>query len=150
MATERQETGKRGERLVMKSCSCPKCKRLKTLKLLPPNFKCADAICDFCGYMAQIKTANVTDVDTIPRQILGAAWGPQKERMDAGVFFPLYLVLISKKNSKDFAIYYLAADLQRPEMFVARKPLSPSARRAGWQGFYYDLTAVAGAVVRLV
>ena len=70
--------------------------------------------------------------------------------MEAGIFFPLYLVLISKKNPKDFAIYYLAADLQRPEMFVARKPLSPSARRAGWQGFYYDITAVTGAVVRLV
>ena len=100
--------------------------------------------------MAQIKTANVTDVASVPSKILGAAWGPQKERMDAGIYFPLYLVLISKKQPQIFAMYYLAADLQTPEMFLARKPLSPSARRAGWQGFHYDMTAVAGSFVRLV
>ena len=150
MPTNKHETGKRGEQIVVCTRSCPKCKRAKTLKLLPPNFKCADVICDFCGYMAQIKTANVTDVASVPSKILGAAWGPQKERMDAGIYFPLYLVLISKKQPQIFAIYYLAADLQTPEMFLARKPLSPSARRAGWQGFYYDMTAVAGSFVRLV
>jgi len=67
--------------------------------------------------------------------------------MEAGIYFPLYLVL---KSDEAFSIYYLSADLQPPEMFVARKPLSQNARRAGWQGFYYDLSVLApGAMVKV-
>ena len=61
---------------------------------------------------------------------------------------PLFLVLVRPDRS-EHAIYYLSADLQRPEMFKPRKPLSETARRAGWQGFMYDLTIVRGAVVRV-
>jgi hypothetical protein len=54
-------------------------------------------------------------VDDIPNVILGAAWGPQKERMDAGIYFPLFLVLMDQQQQS--AIYYLSADVQQPEMF---------------------------------
>jgi type II restriction enzyme len=67
--------------------------------------------------------------------------------MDAAIYFPMFLVLVSKEAH---AIYYLAADLQVPEMFKPRKPLSETARRAGWTGFLYDLTPVQTAFVRLV
>jgi hypothetical protein len=90
-----------GGTLVVQRCACPRCKRSKTLRKLPPNFRCADVICDFCGYLAQVKAANVKCVDEIPKTILGAAWGPQKERMDAGIYFPLFLVL---KNGRRSAI----------------------------------------------
>ena len=86
-------------------------------------------------------------MDSLPAQVLGAAWGPQQERMDAAIYFPLFLVLVSKEAH---AIYYLAADLQLPEMFKPRKPLSETARRAGWTGFLYDLSPVRTAFVRLV
>lgn len=82
--TDKQKLGLYGVRRVVSSCTCPRCKRAGTLKPLPPNFKCADIICDFCGYSAQVKTHRNTTSDIIPRKILGAAWGPQKERMDAG------------------------------------------------------------------
>lgn len=148
MATEKQKLGDFGENLVVKTRDCPKCKNGRTLKLLPINFKCADVICDFCGYLGQIKTKNVKDINSVPKQVLGGAWKPQKERMEAGIFFPLFLVLVCESK---YSIYYLSADLQTPEMFVARKPLSPNAVRAGWQGFYYDMLQVPkGAVVRLV
>ncbi len=105
-------------------------------------------VCDFCGFLAQVKASLSKDIATLPKQVLGAAWGPQKERMNAAIYFPLYLVL---KAEKELAIYYLSADLQYPELFVARKPLSSNARRAGWQGFYYDLSVLpSGAMVRLV
>jgi hypothetical protein len=116
---------------------------------LPGNFKCADLICDFCGFLAQVKAATVADVNTLPEKVLGAAWGPQKARMDAAIYFPLYLVLATP-NRRNFGVYYLSADLQPPELFEARKPLSASARRAGWQGFLYDLRAVRGRLVRLL
>ena len=67
--------------------------------------------------------------------------------MAAGIYFPLFLILVNGRKS---AIYYLSADHQRPDMFVPRKPLSGNARRAGWQGFYYDLTVIPeGAMVRI-
>ena len=34
----------------------------KTLKLLPPNFKCADIICDFCSFLGQIKPKNEKNI----------------------------------------------------------------------------------------
>jgi type II restriction enzyme len=148
VATSRQNLGDWGENLITKKCSCPSCKRSGTLKKLPPNFKCADLICDFCGYLAQVKTATVRDVQILPKQILGAAWGPQKERMDSGIYFPLFVVL-SEKSHESWQIYYLSADLQPPEMFVPRKPLSENARRAGWKGYLLDSYLVRDSFVRL-
>jgi hypothetical protein len=149
MATRRQELGAFGEERVVRECDCAKCKRARTLVRLPANFKCADVICDFCGYLAQLKATAVKDVDDLPRQILGAAWGPQRERMEAGIYFPLFLVLATADRASH-AIYYLSADLRRLEMFRARKPLSSTARRAGWTGFLYDLATVRSSFVRLV
>jgi hypothetical protein len=149
MPTIRQELGSFGELKVARTCACPKCKRQGTLVRLPANFKCADIICDFCGYLAQVKAATVKDIGTIPKVVLGAAWRPQKERMDAAIYFPLFLVLVSKV-SKKYAIYYLSADLQSPKLFKKRSPLGPDARRAGWQGFVYETKHVADSFVRLV
>lgn len=149
MPTARQDLGAFGEKIVAKLCDCPRCKRPRTLKRLPPNFKCADLICDFCGFLAQVKASTSSDAATLPKSILGAAWGPQKERMDAAIYFPLYLVLATA-DLKRFSIHYLSAHLQPPELFVERNPLSPTARRAGWKGFNYNLQTVSERLVRLV
>ena len=149
MKTNKQSLGAFGEMLVTKKCSCPRCKRAKTLVRLPHNFKCADLICDFCGFLAQVKTATVTDVNVKPPTIFGAAWDPQKERMDAGIYFPLYLVLATKDMAKH-SIFYLSADLQTRELFKERNPLSATAHRAGWKGFLYELRAVKDRFVQLV
>jgi hypothetical protein len=146
MATARQELGAFGEALVAKTCRCPRCKRATSLKTLPNNFKCADLICDFCGFLGQVKATSVRDVTVLPKSVLGAAWGPQRDRMQAGIYFPLFLVLRSPAVA---AVYYLSADLQTPEMFKERAPLSATARRAGWQGFFYDLSSVRDRFVRL-
>jgi hypothetical protein len=66
--------------------------------------------------------------------------------MDAGIYFPLFLVLMRGHKS---AVYYPSADVQRPEMFRPRKPLGANARRAGWQGFLYLLEDVKSAIVRV-
>lgn len=68
--------------------------------------------------------------------------------MDAAIYLPLYVVL-KGEGPRDRSIYYLSADLQLPDMFKPRKPLSQSAKRAGWQGFVYDLTAVEGRIVKV-
>ncbi|NCG08258.1 MAG: hypothetical protein GWO81_01605, partial [Verrucomicrobia bacterium] len=136
MATNKQQLGDTGEKLVSRNIPCPKCKRKATLKLLPKNFKCTDLICDFCGYLAQVKTSKSSNPSQLPDSILGAAWGPQKERMDSSVYFPLFLVLYD--SPKNYAIYYLPADLQDEDIFMPRKPLSKNSKRAGWRGFRYN------------
>jgi type II restriction enzyme len=105
-------------------------------------------ICHFCGFLAQVKTHTTADVDVIPNIILGAAWGPQKERMDAGIYFPLYLVLVTANRAKR-SIFYLSADLQPRELFKERKPLSATAHRAGFTGFLYELREFKGRFVQL-
>lgn len=149
MPTKRQSLGAFGEQLVAKLCACPRCKRTKSLVRLPANFKCADLVCDFCGFLAQVKSSTSVDVGVIPATLLGAAWGPQKARMDAAIYFPLYLVLATS-DLRDRSIFYLSADLQPPELFRERNPLSATARRAGWKGFVYDLRTVKDRFVRLV
>ena len=71
---------------------------------LPPNFKCADVICDFCGYLAQVKASRARDINLLPDSILGAAWKPQRERMEAAIYFPLFVVLIGE-DARNYAIY---------------------------------------------
>jgi len=80
--------------------------------------------------------------------IRGAAWGPQKDRMASAIYFPLFLVLVGLGRA-NYSIFYLSADLQEPSMFRPRSPLSPKARRAGWQGFIYDLGPVRDRFVRI-
>jgi hypothetical protein len=89
---------------------------------------------------------NVNDENIIPDLILGSAWKPQEERMKAGIYFPLFIVLLKNKKK---AVYYLAADLQVEKMFEKRKALSPNAKRAGWQGFNYKIKGHKDRMIRL-
>jgi hypothetical protein len=66
--------------------------------------------------------------------------------MDAGIYFPLFLVLVTRERDF-FSIHYLSADLQEEEIFQARKPLSVNAKRAGWQGFHYDIEAAQNRLI---
>jgi hypothetical protein len=149
MPTDKQVLGDLGEKLIAKTIDCPGCKSNgKTLRTLPTNFKCADLICDFCGYLAQVKTATVKSANVLPKQILGAAWKPQHERMSAGIFFPLFIVLV-EKGSTQKSLWYLPRDLQTKSMFVPRNPLKETARRAGWQGYMIDLGSALSMPTRL-
>lgn len=140
--TSHQALGDYGEAVVAR-LPCPKCKHERTLRRLPVNFRCADIICDFCGYLAQVKATERADVGTLPRSLMGAAWGPQNERMTAGIYFPLFIVVANADRSAH-AVYYLPADLQQPEMFQQRRPLRATARRAGWVGYRLRLDLPGG------
>jgi type II restriction enzyme len=147
--TAKQSLGNQGEELIARKVRCPGCKRSeRTLRRLPPNFKCADVICDFCGYLAQVKTKSLRGAlpEECPSNIPGAAWGPQRARMEADIYFSLFIVVANDAGM--MAIFFLPRDLQLPDMFVPRKPLGPSARRAGWQGFMIDFSRALGRPTR--
>jgi hypothetical protein len=56
--------------------------------------------------------------------------------MKAAIYFPFFIVLRSGFKS---AVYYLPTDLQLQKIFKKRVLPSRSAKRAGWQGFTYNL-----------
>ena len=98
MTTDKQKLGDWGEKLVAKKCSCPKCKKERTLKTLPTNFKCVDIVCDFCGYLAQVKTKTVKNIDSLPSSIPGAAWAlKRKEWTQASIFHCTLFLKLTKR-----------------------------------------------------
>lgn len=68
--------------------------------------------------------------------------------MVAGIYFSLYLVV--ENDNGTMGIWFRSRDLQTPEMFDARNPLSASANRAAWQGFMIDTTKATAPPVRYV
>lgn len=119
--------------------TCPRCGRAKHFRPLPTNFECVDVICKFCGFLAQVKATTAPSPGTAPASVLGAAWGPQHERIIGGIFHALYVVTFADK--KLTRIDYVPSHMLGafPGVFKPRKKLSETARRAGWQGFVYDL-----------
>jgi type II restriction enzyme len=66
--------------------------------------------------------------------------GPQHEQIIAGIYHGLFLVGFSADGQLVRIDYVPAHILQTtPDVFQPRKPLSDTARRAGWQGFVYNL-----------
>src|SRR5439155_1185523 len=58
--TAKQVPGRKGEDTVRARIACPRCRRPKTLTSLPANFECADVICKFCGFLAQVKAVTIS------------------------------------------------------------------------------------------
>lgn len=139
--TTKQKQGAAGEQAVCQRVPCPSCGKARHLTRLPPNFQCADVICKFCGFLAQVKTAALGAGQTeLPDKIPGAAWGPQQEQIVAGIYHGLFLVGLSPAGRLVLIDYVPPHILQgSPEVFEPRNPLRPTAKRHGWTGFVLNL-----------
>jgi len=152
MPTRHQALGEKGEIAVARLLACPRCNKPKHLTRLPPNFQCADVICKFCGFLAQVKATKLKGNETeLPETILGAAWEPQHEQIIAGIYHGLYIVCYDSLD-KLLRIDFIPAHILQvtPEVFQPRKPLSETARRAGWQGFMIRLNKVPAVGIKRV
>ncbi len=127
-----KEIGDFAERLVCAELTCPKCKR-KKLRPLPPHFECVDIICSFCGYVAQVKAHAVKSWETESvSRLRGATWRTQKERLEAGIYHPLMVVLYVREKPnrrRAIKILYLPVDFQVPMMFQPRKTPPQGSRK---------------------
>jgi type II restriction enzyme len=81
---------------------------------------------------------------------LGGKWSSTEKRIEAGIYFPLYLVLFDENRIKDASVWYLSADLQPTSMYKPRNPKSATSANPGYVGFTYDLTQVKDSFVRLL
>jgi type II restriction enzyme len=140
MSTSRQILGRKGEIAVRDHVPCPRCRRSRHLVPLTVNFQCADLICKFCGFLAQVKATKSGD-GSLPMRILGAAWRPQHEQIRAGIFQPLFIAVFDTRDRLT-SIHYVPAHILQsaPAVFEPREPLSANAKRAGWRGFNYNLS----------
>ena len=140
MATSKQQLGAKGERAVREKVSCPRCGRVRHLTPLQANFPCADLICKFCGFLAQVKTYTLkTPSNALPTRIPGAGWKVQHEQIMAGIYHGLYLV--GYRGKRLVRIDYVPAHILQgsPDVFEPRRALSAKAKRAGWLGFEYNI-----------
>ena len=127
-----QKLGDRGEefalREINKASGCLNCKHKRgKLKTLLGSFAAVDLVCEFCGQMYQVKTTKVENTSMLPTSVRGAQYPPLKDRMDAGIFHPLVIVLFKKgKNGPDGltrtwkktgTVWYLSPDLVEREMY---------------------------------
>jgi len=123
---------------IRKNVDCQNCGR-SPLVALPPNYPTVDIVCQFCSQTAQVKSLRLRRIDSgLPNIITAAAWGPQKKRMNAGIFQPLYIVTFY--GGKAISILYISPGVQKKYqkiLFKKRKPLPDYNKRAGWQGFNY-------------
>lgn len=152
MPTKNQALGDKGEIAISKLIPCPRCNKPKHLTRLPTNFQCADVICKFCGFLAQVKATQLRGSGTeLPSTILGAAWGPQHEQIIAGIYHGLYIVCYDSTD-KLVRIDFIPAHILQvtPEIFEPRRPLSETVKRAGWQGFIIRLDKVSAVGIKRV
>ena len=115
----------------------------ETSRRLPTNFKCADVICDFCGFLAQVKAVSSKNIETVPRTILGAAWRVQRKGWSQESTFLCISFGSMIAGSTPFSISRRNAE---PGHLRREK----ATKRSGWQGFIYDLTGRENSIVRLI
>jgi type II restriction enzyme len=149
MATARQRLGDFGEEIVVARIACKYCDSKTPLIRLPKNFKCVDLKCSECAHFYQVKARTTAYVEKMPERILGAAWSAQLDFINSGSRASL-IVVNATKDRRKVAIFWLAARYHTDAMYLPRKPLSSTARRAGWQGFIYDLSGHIAAIERLL
>ena len=138
MGTSRQSLGERGEKAVCDHVLCPP----RHLTRLRGNFQCADVICKFCGYLAQVKATKLPPSGELPKRIMGAAWAPQQDQITAGIYHGLFIAGYAADEKTLIRIDYVPAHILQvtPEVFEPRNPLSPTAKRAGWKASITTLT----------
>jgi type II restriction enzyme len=100
-----------------------------------------------------VKTATLSEGATdFPDHIAGAAWGPQQDRILAGIYHGLYLVGYRRGSRTLVRIDFVPPHIieATPNVFEPRKPLSDQAKRAGWTGFLLNVSALPKVGIRRV
>jgi hypothetical protein len=77
--------------------------------------------------------------------------GPQHEQIMAGIYHGLFIAGFTPTGRLVRIGFVPPRVLQgSPEVFKPRRPLSPNAKRAGSQGFVYNLTKLPKIGIRQV
>ena len=108
---------------------CLNCER-DELDRLPDNTPVADFECNTCESRYQLKGKN----GRLGKQIPGAAYNPTINAIRAGTMPEYVLVEFDTRFATVVFVDAFPGRLITEDRIEPRKPLSPTARRAGWQG----------------
>jgi type II restriction enzyme len=116
---------------------CPNCSSPK-LDWLKPNTKANDYRCPNCGFWYQLKSQKTRIGNSIMDGAYGAMMEAIKHDRSPNFFFMQYeLATWSVRNL--LLVPHFAFP---PSAIIRRKPLSPTARRAGWIGCNFALNRI--------
>jgi hypothetical protein len=108
---------------------CLNCQR-DDLDQLPDNMPVADFACAVCESRYQLKGKN----GRLGKKIPGAAYQPTIDAIRAGTMPEYVLVEFDTRFATVVFVDAFPGRLITEERIEPRKPLSPTARRAGWRG----------------
>jgi type II restriction enzyme len=120
----------------MLTIQCPICNVLSTLVKYTANQKSKDIYCTACHSDFQIKTTKYTSKKKETLTLLGAEYKTTYQSIQDGNIH--YLVIqYSESNPLHFTIHdilFIHFEDITTKCVIPRKPLSSTAKRAGWQG----------------
>lgn len=102
-----------------------------TLEPLPPNTPVKDFVCVTCSTDYQIKARN----GRFGSRLTGGAYEPTLAALRACRLPEFVLVEFDSRYATVVFVDAIPGNAIDEERLVARRPLQPTARRAGWQGF---------------
>lgn len=107
----------------------------------PNNRRVADLQCPVCQLEYQLKAQQ----KPFGTRLNDGAYAPMRAAVESGTG-PAFLFMHYSRESWQVRDLSLVPSFAFPlSAVVARPPLGPHARRAGWQGCYFDLTRIASS-----
>jgi type II restriction enzyme len=117
------------EEWVNKSIFCPSCGRLRLYKY-PNNQPVADFYCENCQEDYELKSKQ----GKIGAKILDGAYKTKIERLQSSTNPSLFILNYNLQNFTVLNLFVIPKHFFIPEVVEKRKPLAPTAHRAGWIG----------------
>ena len=108
--------------------TCPGCGG--SLQLLPANTRATDLRCKQCGETYQLKSQS----RPFGHRILGAEYNTTLKSIQNDTHPSLILLYYDPNSMLVKGLEFVHKSWITPSAIIARKPLGPNARRAGWQG----------------
>ena len=115
------------ERWFTQNLFCPCCGNIRIEKM-PNNSPVADVYCENCGEIFELKSKRTH----IGAKILDGAYHTMIERITSNVNPQLFVMQYSNLSVTDLTL--IPKFFFTPDVIEKRKPLPPTARRAGWVG----------------
>ncbi|MDO8663840.1 MAG: DpnI domain-containing protein, partial [Candidatus Wildermuthbacteria bacterium] len=117
------------ERWVDESAFCPNCGHLDIDKY-PNNQPVADFYCSDCKEDYELKSKQ----DSVGSKIVDGAYRTMIERLQSSGNPNLFLLNYDLQSLAVLNFFVIPKHFFVPEIIEKRKPLAPTARRAGWVG----------------
>lgn len=114
---------------VYEHCYCPYCGN-DHLQHFPNNKPVADFYCDNCGSQYELKSKS----GSLGRKIADGAYDTMIDRITGDKNPDLFVLNYDKEGYKVNNLLMIPKFFFVPHIIEQRKPLGPSARRAGWVG----------------